>query len=176
MDIVKYLIKFILIALFAIILSGCTAFNKRIDIIHVMYYRQIIHRPFQYDCLLLDTFENYRQPDRESLVVSDTLTTDSKLLHKIKFLMARLRPDTLFVFSDPGIHCRIHFTDKTISNLCIDWFGNFSMDGQNMGRSDTLCYLIRSYIGFYNFDLITNQDLEILCPEYKLKDCEVPMI
>jgi hypothetical protein len=84
----------------------------------------------------------------------DTVLKDVSILNKIEEYVTLLDlKDTLNQSNDCDIRiqCILNYGNKTSRRLCIGCFNCFMLDGKYVGESDSLAYLIKSHIGYYNF-------------------------
>jgi hypothetical protein len=163
------LLRILLIILFSLMLFtlGCRSNNEnKLKGVDIFYYKQIIHYPSEQDCETIGLYKN----DSVHLYSKDIVFLKSiengDILKKIQNLSAKFKDDSSSSFGEPGIHCRLIFENNIEESMCIDWFGNFKIGGKNVGRNDTLCYIIRSNIGFYEFNIVKDEDLILMFPEY----------
>ena len=84
----------------------------------------------------------------------DTVLKDVSVLNKIEASVNLLDlKDTLNQLEDCDIRiqCILNYSNKTSRRLCIGDFNCFVFDGIHVGECDSLAYLIKSHIGYYNF-------------------------
>jgi hypothetical protein len=52
---------------------------------------------------------------------------------------------------DIRIQCKLNFANGTTKRLCIGDFNCISIDGKNIGKCDSITYLVKAYSGYYNY-------------------------
>lgn len=87
-------------------------------------------------------------------ILKDTILLDLLELNEIEHQLKHLKVkeiDSTVHDCDVRIHCQINFKDKKTSKLCIGQLNCIIQDNVRIIENDTLVYLIKKEVGYYNY-------------------------
>lgn len=133
------------------------------------FYTRVVVLPYSSGCeMVLETNSN---KNGISSAIKDTIIYDKTLLDTINNVILSLQKDTSILFGNACISCAIK-NKNTINSICIDWNSNIILNNSTVNRNDTLCYLIKKNIGFYDYYSKDERVLTKWFPEYVLSTIE----
>lgn len=148
----KISIKVLRYTLFCICMNTlimCKSFNTsypQIESIHVKYLKGDIESP--------TIFNPQRISQFNSRLLKDTIIDNKKTLTSITQLIGRLKKqknDSFLYSCDIRIHCNVQYTNKEVLNLYLGTSNCIIIKDNETSTNDTLIYLIRKEIGYYNY-------------------------
>jgi hypothetical protein len=155
--------KFVYIVVLLPLICGCTT-KKTIKKINVIFFPNAVSGNVECGMLPYSAAEGNKHTIPGTTLYKDTVLNDRSLLDSITTLMKNLEPDTINLHPDVRIQCLINYTKGKKQLLCLGRFRGIYLNSQLMLRNDTLTYLIKKNIGFYECnDLFLD-----LFPEYEL--------
>lgn len=127
------------------------------------FYTRIIVLPYSSGCEMIS--ETNSNKNRVSSAIKDTIIYDSTVIDTLNNIILLLSKDTTVFFGNACISCVIK-NKNIINSICIDWNSNILLNNTPVRRNDTLNYIIKKKLGFYDYYSKDESVLIKWFPEY----------
>jgi hypothetical protein len=125
------------------------------------FYTRVVVLPYSSGCDFISDENQISSP------LKDTIINDEGLIDQINIFIKKLQHDTSQTFGSSCLNCIVS-SNNSENTLCIDWNSNVLLNNIPVERNDTLVFLIKRSIGFYDYYSTNKNELKKWFSEYEI--------
>lgn len=112
------------------------------------FYTRVVVLPYSSGCEMISEANSKKNGISPS--VKDTIIFNNTVIDSINNMISLLYADTTVIFGNACINCVLK-NKKIINSICIDWNSNILLNNKPVKRNDTLNYILKKSLGFYDY-------------------------